>query len=119
MSRKERILKKTKNKKDSFFFFFFGNPSSAPWPDGYGGYKIFFPPPPKITDIVRDYVVNTIRQFFISGYISLNLISFFICLIPKAKQAIQLACFCLNAIGNSLFRNITKVLVSILGEVAN
>ncbi|KAK3225537.1 hypothetical protein Dsin_005399 [Dipteronia sinensis] len=78
---------------------------SAPGPNGFSGrfYSHYW-------EIVGLYVVLAVQDFFRTGRVFRGLNSNFIVLIPKTPNALTVNQFRLIALGNFLFKVITKII---------
>ena len=90
------------------------NESSAPGPDGFGG--VFYR---SCWDIIHKDVSAAVQEFFITGSMPSNLNSNFMVLIPKQESSATLDKFRPIALGNFLFKIITRILADRLNPIAS
>ncbi|KAL8556379.1 hypothetical protein ACS0TY_003989 [Phlomoides rotata] len=92
---------------------FYMEPSSSPGPDGFDGafYQTCW-------DIIAFDVIEAVRYFFTTGFISFGLNSSFVTLIPNKSGANRVEDFRPIVMGNYLFKIFTKILASRLGIIA-
>ena len=92
---------------------FASNADVAPGPDGFGCcfFQIFW-------EVVQKEVCAAVRQFFLSGWILLNMNSGIVALISKSSNAIDVENFRPIAVANFKFKIITKILADRLASIA-
>ena len=90
------------------------DPSSAPGPDGFTGF--FYR---NCWDIVGRDVVRVVQDLFISGSLHPRVNSNLMALIPKTTNAVKVEHFRPIAMGNFVFKLITRMIVDHLSSICD